>query len=298
VKISLIGWRNAWPPLVVAIVLLALTIGLSSALHPSGVAFLGVILWLLALGSVAVAAYLVLVCSRPIAAVGALVTGIAILTAFYTAPQPWLLWTTLFFIGVGLIAFDTRHDVPDRGAWPLLLLRVFIGWSWVDNAQDHFWNGQWFGGTGGQFLQTLNGVAGRTPLQPLDPLYQGFIRGAMVPNPDLWAALTACGELTFGLLLAIGFATPIAAFLATWQSSNYILEKGFIAHGAYTDKAFLAAQVALLVTQAGLAYGLDAALRRHVPAWFARWLLGTQPTQSSPSASPALQPRPRPAQVG
>jgi len=296
-KISLINWRSAWPPLIVAIVLLALTIGLSSALHPSSLAFLSVILWLLGLGSLAVAAYLVVVCSRPIAAVGALLTGSAILIAFYAAPQPWLLWTTLFFVGVGLIAFDTRRDVPDRGTWPLLLLRVFIGWSWVDNAQDHFWSGQWFGGTGGAFLQTVNGVAGRAPLHPLDPLYQGFVRGAMVPNADLWAALTACGELTFGVLLAIGFATPVAAFLSVWQSSNYILEKGFIAHGAYTDKAFLAAQVVLLVTQAGLAYGLDASLRHHVPAWFARWLLGTEPAEPSASTSPALQPHPRPVQV-
>jgi uncharacterized membrane protein YphA (DoxX/SURF4 family) len=247
---------------------------------------------------VAVAAYLVAVCSRPVAAVGALVTGIAILVAFYAAPQPWLLWTTLFFVGIALIAFDTRRDTLDRGAWPLLLLRVFIGWSWIDNAQDHFWNGQWFSGTGGQFLQTLNGVSSRAPLHPLDPVYQGFIRGAMVPNPDLWAALTACGELTFGLLLAIGFATPIAVFLSAWQSSNYILEKGFIAHGAYTDKAFLAAQVVLLVTQAGLAYGLDASLRRHVPARFARWLLGTEPAEPSGLPSPALQPRPRAAQAG
>jgi len=298
VKIALIGWRNAWPPLIVAVVLLALTIGLSSALHPSGVGFLGVMLFLLAAGSVAVAAYLVLVCSRPIAAVGALVTGIAILVAFYIAPQPWVLWTTLFFIGVGLIAFDTRRDVPDRGAWPLLLLRVFIGWAWVDNAQDHFWNGQWLSGTGGQFLQAANGVVGRTPLHPLDPLYQGFVRGAMVPNPDLWAALTACGELTFGVLLAIGFATPVAAYLSIWQSSNYILEKGLVAHGAYTDKAFLAAQVVLLVTQAGLAYGLDASLRRHVPAWFARWLLGAQPAEPSRSPAPTLQPSPRAVQTG
>ncbi len=119
----------------------------------------------------------------------------------------------------------------------------------------------------------------------------------MVPNPDLWAALTACGELTFGVLLAIGFATPVAAFLSIWQSSNYILDKGLIAHGAYTDKAFLAAQVVLLVTQAGLAYGLDASLRRHVPRWFARWLLGTEPAQPSTSTSPALQPRPRPVQA-
>ena len=61
-----------------------------------------------------------------------------------------------------------------RDAWPLLLLRVFIGWAWVDNAQDHFWASQWFGGTGGQFAQIANGAATRQPTYFVDPLYQGF----------------------------------------------------------------------------------------------------------------------------
>ena len=33
----------------------------------------------------------------------------------------------------------------------------------------------------------------------------------------------------------------------------------------------------LLVTSAGLAYGLDAALARHVPAWFAKRFMGVSP---------------------
>jgi uncharacterized membrane protein YphA (DoxX/SURF4 family) len=156
-------------------------------------------------------------------------------------------------------------------------MRVIVGWAWIDNAQDHFWIGQWFNGTGGGFAQTVNGASSRPPGYFLDPLYQGFLKGSVVPSADTWAGLTACGEVAFGVLLAIGFITPVAAYLSLWQSANYILMKSFIAHSSYTDKVFFVADLAILVTSAGLAYGLDAAVARHVPAWFARWFLGVSP---------------------
>ena len=53
-----------------------------------------------------------------------------------------------------------------------------------------------------------------------------------MPNPDLWAALTACGEPVIGLLLALGLVTPVAAYLSMWQSGNCILMKGVWAHSA------------------------------------------------------------------
>jgi uncharacterized membrane protein YphA (DoxX/SURF4 family) len=180
----------------------------------------------------------------------------------------------LFFIGVGLIAYDVSQDTVRKAWWPLAVLRVFFGWAWVDNAQDHFRVGNWFTGDGGQFAQTLNGASQRPPTWFADALYQAFLRGALAPNPDGWAGLTACGELTFGLMLALGVFTPVAAWLALWQSTNYMLMKGFLSHGGYTDKVFFIADLTVMLTSAGLIYGLDAALQRHVPAWFARWFLG------------------------
>ncbi len=287
--------RTWWvAPLLVAAIVLALVIGLGSAVHPSGVALLGVMVWLLVLGALVTAAYVFVRTQRAVAAIGVLLVGASIVVAFYVSPQPWLAWTVLWFAGVVLIVWGTARDTLRRDAWPLLLLRVFIGWAWVDNAQDHFWVSQWFGGTGGQFLQVANGAVSRQPLYFADPLYQGFLRGVVVPNADLWAALTACGELTIGVLLAIGFCTPVAAFLSLSQSSNYILMKGFLAHGAYTDKVFWIAALVLLVTAAGQVYGLDATLRRHVPAWFATWFLGLPPeaARARREAAPLHQPQP------
>src|ERR671937_415069 len=86
-------------------------------------------------------------------------------------------------VGLGLIAFETRRDTLAGGRWPLALLRVVVGWAWVDNAQDHFWSSQWFAGSGGQYAQVANGAVSRPSIWPLDPLYQGFLRGMVVANP-------------------------------------------------------------------------------------------------------------------
>jgi uncharacterized membrane protein YphA (DoxX/SURF4 family) len=240
------------PPLAVAVGVLAVVLALGRGLHPSGAVFLSAVLWVIAVGSLATAAYLWWVCRRPLAAAGTLVTAASVLIAFLASSQPWLVWTVLFFVGLGLIAVETRRDTLAGGVWPLALLRVVVGWAWVDNAQDHFWSSQWFAGSGGQYAQVANGAVSRPPLWPLDPLYQGFLKAVVVANPDLWAALTACGELVIGLLLALGLVTPVAAFLSLWQSSNYILMKGLLAHGAYTDKVFFAAALLFLVSGAGL----------------------------------------------
>jgi len=47
-----------------------------------------------------------------------------------------------------------------------------------------------------------------------------------------------------------------------------------VSHGAYVDKTFFVVELFGLVSQSGLAYGLDAALRPHVPASLASALMG------------------------
>jgi uncharacterized membrane protein YphA (DoxX/SURF4 family) len=189
--------------------------------------------------------------------------AVSVWVSFFVQPQAWLLWTLLFFVAVGLVAVGTRADAGGR-SWLILLPRVVVGWAFVDNAQDHLWGG-WLP-AGGGFLQTATTASTRQPLWPLDPAYQGFLANVVVPNGGTWAGLTAGGELVFGVLLALGLFTPVAAVGTMWLSSNYILMKGMVAHGAYTDKTFFAVELFCLLAAAGYAYGVDASLRRVVPA--------------------------------
>jgi uncharacterized membrane protein YphA (DoxX/SURF4 family) len=186
-----------------------------------------------------------------------------------------------FLAGIALIILGTRKDVPISAAWSVLLVRTGVGWALVDNSQDHFRTG-WLPG-GGAFLQIASGAAKRPPSYFLDPLYQSFLRGTVVPNADLWAALTTCGELTFGLLLAVGLFTPVAALGAMFMNGNYMLMKAFVNHGAYTDKVFFLAELLSLIALAGLAYGVDASLRRHAPGWVAYLLMGGRGREAEPT---------------
>jgi uncharacterized membrane protein YphA (DoxX/SURF4 family) len=287
---TLAGSGSVLRALIVVIVLLAIAIGLAGALG-SSVAFLGIAWWGLTL-VVAAAGALLLVRGRPIAGVGAILVAISVLVAFQVAIES-VLWTVLFLGGVLLIALGTRADTVATGAWPLLLIRAGIGWALVDNAQDHF-RTRWLPsvqGTG--FFQTATGAANRPAAWVGDDLYGAFLRDVVVPNVDVWAGLTVCGELLFGTLLAIGLFTPVAALGAMWLHLNYMNMKSFLSHGAYTDKVFFVGEAFSLVTAAGLVYGLDASLRRLAPPLVAQWLMGASGAEL-PLPSP-VQPEPRPA---
>lgn len=136
-------------PALATVALLVVAIALAQALD--GLAFLGVALWAAVLAGIAVGAFLVARAGRPLAGAGAIVTALSLWIAFFITPQAWLLWTILFFVGVGLVVRGTAEDTLRRDAWPLLLPRVAVGWALVDNAQDHFWNA-WLP-AGGGFLQ-------------------------------------------------------------------------------------------------------------------------------------------------
>jgi thiosulfate dehydrogenase [quinone] large subunit len=284
---SLISPGSVIRSLVAAAILIAAGL-LLGAVVGSGLGVFGVILWLLEIGIVA-AGGLLLARGRPIAGIGAIVTAVSIVVAYqYTIPGA--VWSVLFFVGVGLVAWGTRADVEHRHAWVVLIPRVFFGWAWVDNAQDHFRAG-WLPG-GAPYLQQATGAANRPATYFLDPLYQGFLKDVVVPNGDVWASLTMCGELVWGVLLALGLLTPVAAIGLLFQSFNYVNMKSFVAHGAYTDKSFFAAELFLLIVNAGLAYGLDASLRHHVPGWLATTLMGAAPDGEDGIVA---QPAPTPA---
>ena len=277
-------------PLGVAVVLLIVAIAYGPLFRLPSAAILGTVMVLLILGCLGLAAYLWLVCERRLAAAGAVLLAIAVWSAFYLTPQtaPWLIWTVLFFVGVGLIWYDTGKDTTRTAWWPLALLRVSFGWAWIDNAQDHFRVGNWFNGDGGGFAQTATGAVNRPPTFVLDSIYQAFLKGSVTQNADAWAAVTACSELTFGLMIAIGFLTPVAVWLSLWQSSNYILMKGFLSHASYTDKVFFISDLTIMLTSAGLIYGVDAALAPHVPAWFAKWFMGVDDAETVPAGAQRL----------
>ena len=87
-------------------------------------------------------------------------------------------------------------------------------------------------------------------------------------------------------MLALGLLTPVGAIGAMWLNGNYMLMKGFVAHGAYTDKTFFAVELFCLLAAAGLAYGVDASLRRLVPPALTSLLGGPRETPGPDRSTP------------
>ncbi len=270
----LVDGKTVIGALVATAVLVLLAIVLAQPL--GGLAFLGVAIWGTIVALVTVGGLLIVRAGRPLVGAGTIVMAVAVWVAFYVQPQAWLLWTLLFFVAVGLVVAGTRADVGER-SW-------VVGWALVDNSQDHLWGG-WLP-SGGGFLQAATTASTRQPLWPLDPAYQSFLANVVVPNGGTWAGLTAGGELVFGVMLALGLLTPVAAMGAMWQNGNYILMKGMVAHGAYTDKTFFAVELFCLLAAAGYAYGVDASLRRLAPTAIANLLVGRQATHEPDEHKP------------
>ena len=286
---ALISPASVVRSLVATVILIVLAIVLAYGLGAFG--FLRLVNWAVLLAGLAVGLFLILRAKRPLAGAGTIVMAASTWIAFFVMPPAWI-WTGLFFLGAILIAWGTAVDTASAKSWPLLLPRVAVGWALVDNAQDHVLNNWLPSVQGTGFFQSATGAASREPRDFLDAAYQGFLKGVVATNLDIWASLTICGELGFGTLLAAGLLTPVAAIGAMWQNGNYMLMKGFTAHGGYTDKTFFAVELFCLITLAGLAYGLDASLRRHVPGSVAQTLMGDRAPEAETVAvrEPELRP--------
>jgi len=219
--------------LVTALGLLLVVMLVAGGLAITGPAILTFSIWISLLGLLAVGAFLIARAQRPVAGAGAVVAAVAVWMAYFWRSNPGpFLWPVVFIVAAGLVEYGTRQDVSSPTAWLLLLPRFVVGWAFVDNGQtDYTW-----AFNGGNFLTSANAAVQRPPSWFLDGPYQGFLGSVVVGRPDTWAGLFVSGELVFGLLLALGLFTPIAAWGTMWLSANIVVEKSFISHGAYVDK--------------------------------------------------------------
>ena len=278
--------------LIATIALLAIAMLLAGGLAVSGAGILTFSIWISILGLIVLGAFLIARAQRAYAGAGAVVAAVAVLMAYFWRSNPGpLLWPVVLLLAVALIVYGTRRDVSMPHAWLLLLPRFVVGWAFLDNAQnDYTW-----AFNGGNFLTSANAAVQRGPSWFLEAPYTAFLSGVVVGRPDTWAGLFVSGELIFGLFLALGLFTPIAAWGTMWLSANIIMEKSFLSHGAYVDKTYFVVELFCLLSRSGLAYGLDAALAPCVPSTLASTVVGVTPGEVRSGTARLAQPAGSPA---
>lgn len=168
-----------------------------------------------------------------------------------------------------------------RAGWLWLVLRVWLGWQWIDASQHKIFDPKWV--QTGEALKGywMNAVSipetGRPPIS--FEWYRAFIQSLLDAQAWTWfAPLVAYGELLIGIALILGAFTGIAAFFGGFMNWNFMM-----AGSASSNPMLFAIAVGLILAWKVSGYvGLD--------YFLLRWI-GT-PWKSNPvevSPSPATR---------
>jgi|SRR3989338_612466 len=113
-----------------------------------------------------------------------------------------------------------------RSAVLWLVVRVYVGWLWLEAGWGKLHNPAWVGdaaGTGitGFVKGALAKTGGAHP--DVQSWYAYFLENAVLPNAEIWGHLIAWGEFLIGIALIAGFLVGISAFLGIFMNLNFML---------------------------------------------------------------------------
>lgn len=150
-----------------------------------------------------------------------------------------------------------------RMAWVWLVIRVLVGWQWLNSGLGKVQNPAWM--EGGTALRGFWQNAVRIPEEGSPQItvewYRNFIQGMLDAEAYTWfGPLVAIGETLVGVALVLGAFVGIAAFFGAFMNWNFIMA------GSASSNALLGLAAILLVLAWKIAgwYGLD--------RWLLPWL--------------------------
>ena len=158
-----------------------------------------------------------------------------------------------------------------RFAWFWLIVRLYVGYQWLEAGWAKLNNPAWAGASAGSAITGfLNGALGKTggAHPDVSGWYAAFVQHVALPNAAFFSYLVTFGEIAVGLGLILGLFTGIAAFFGTFMNLNYLFA-GTIS----TNPFLLLLQLFLILAwrTAGW-YGLD---HYALPALGTPWQKGT-----------------------
>lgn len=107
-----------------------------------------------------------------------------------------------------------------------LIVRLYLGYTWVLAGYEKLLNPAWFGSGAGAALQgfvqnALTQTGGPHPAVQM--WYATFLQNAVFPHLTLWSNAVTLGELAIGLGLIVGLFTGVAAFFGGFMNLNFLL---------------------------------------------------------------------------
>ena len=111
-------------------------------------------------------------------------------------------------------------------AWLWLIVRLYVGWTWLKAGWGKLNNPAWIGSKSGTALTGfVNGALAKATGEHPDvqSWYAAFLHNVVLPHVGTWSNLVAFGETLVGVGLILGAFTGIAAFFGILMNLNYLL---------------------------------------------------------------------------
>jgi thiosulfate dehydrogenase [quinone] large subunit len=113
-----------------------------------------------------------------------------------------------------------------RTAWFWLLVRLYVGYSWLTAGLHKVGTSGWTGEEAGASVRGFAGgaLAKTTGEHPdVQAWYAWFLENAVLPNADVFSYLVAYGEVLVGAALIIGIFVGFASFFGMFMNASFLL---------------------------------------------------------------------------
>ncbi|MBB4823308.1 thiosulfate dehydrogenase [quinone] large subunit [Sporosarcina luteola] len=142
-----------------------------------------------------------------------------------------------------------------RSAFIWLLIRLYVGYSWLTAGWGKVQNEAWTGKYAGMALEGfLNGAMAKSQEGgDVTGWYALFLENTVLPNAKVFSFVVAYGELLVGLGLIVGLLTGIAAFFGAVMNVSFL----FAGTLSTNPLLFILATWLVLAWKVAGWYGLD-----------------------------------------
>lgn len=107
-----------------------------------------------------------------------------------------------------------------------LVLRVYVGWQWIEAGWGKFSNPAWVGDNSGAALHgfIMSALQKTTGAHPeVQSWYASFLQNFVDQHTVLFSYLVTFGELAVGAALILGLFTGVAAFFGGFMNMQFLL---------------------------------------------------------------------------
>lgn len=123
--------------------------------------------------------------------------------------------------------FAVRLFGDTRWAWLWLMIRLYVGWTWLTSGMGKLSNPGWT--DTGAALKGFWEKAAAIPAAPAKPAiafdwYRSFLQALLDAQAYTWfSKLVVAGEVLIGVALILGAFTGIAAFFGGFMNWNFMM---------------------------------------------------------------------------